>query len=162
MGHSSRFSDQTGMLLASYFSLTSDQPPTEDAARNLCMMMECMTNKELSNAERDEDLCLSHLLTSKIRYAIKEGDHLVNTEDTVANIIQSPFKSELEKYGMRVLTGNDGIEYLAVLNNHVELAKVFSGSHWKNWNHSLARLEGAIKRRSVRISGKSLLSVFNV
>ena len=160
MGHTSRYADQTGMLLASYFSLTSDEAPTEDAARNLCMMMECLTNKDLSKTERDEELCLNHLLTSKIKYAIREGDHLVNTEDTVANIIQSPFKSELEKYGMKYLKVRGGQEYLAVLNNHVELSKVFAGSHWKNWNHSLARLEGALKRKTVKLSGKVYSSVF--
>ena len=160
MGHSSRFADQTGMLLASYFSLTSDEPPTEEGARRLCMMMECLTNRDLSKTERDEELCLNHLLTTKIRYTRDFGDQVSHLEDTVVNILQGPHKAELEKYGMKVHKARDGKEYLAVHKKHVELAKIFDKSHWKNWNHSLGRLEGALKHQSIRISRILDKSVF--
>ena len=77
------------------------------------------------------------------------------------NILQGPCRSELEKYGLKFhKTRKDGKEYLAVANSHVELARIFEKSHWKNWNHSLSRLDGALKRQTVRIAGILDKSVF--
>ena len=154
MGHASRLADQMGMLLAGYFSLTSDELPTEEGARQLCMMLTCLTDKEQSRSERDEELCLNHLLTTKVRYTRLEGDQVTHLEDSIVNILQGPCRSELEKYGLKFhKTRKDGKEYLAVANSHVELARIFEKSHWKNWNHSLSRLNGALKSVPVRMSG---------
>ncbi|MCB9229822.1 MAG: toprim domain-containing protein [Deltaproteobacteria bacterium] len=162
MGHTSRLADQVGMLLAGYYSLISDNAPDGGRARDICLKLDLFTEPELTNTERDEELCLQHLLSTKVRYTIDSNDGTSIRESSVSSLIggTAEEQKQLENFGMRIKIYDGGVVYLAVANSHTELARIFQNSHWKNWNHSLRRIPGAKKRKTAFMNGRNVLSVY--
>jgi len=157
MGHTSRLGDQVGMLLSGYFSLIADHSPSKKEAQEICGKMKQLTDKNILDTRRDEDLCLEHLLTSKVRFTVGDEEKSVSHEMTIAGMINgSPAMQErLSQFGMKIKG-----EFLAVANTHVALKKLFDTTHWKNWTQSLGRLPGSQKRQIVYIDRRNVRCIY--
>lgn len=148
MGIGQRMAQQFGMLLAGYWSLISDEPPSKETA------LAAVKEIDLSSEKRDSELtdeieCLNHLMTTRI--TIRDGNGMV--ERTIGEIITSKNPQDqkfLKTYGIAVL--NQGI---VVSNCHSALTKIYSSTKWqKNWSVPLGRLPNVKRGERVHYAGQ--------
>jgi hypothetical protein len=155
-GHSARGADVFGTLLAMADLALHDMDLHSDSAAALAARLAPQGLAEADDDMSDQERCLQHLMTSQIprdgggnRKSVAMWVEQASSDDgddhewKVANRM-------LGMYGMKVLRGPMGRKSFAVMNYHVELAKVFDGSHWAGqsgsmgvWVQAFRRLPGA-------------------
>ncbi len=162
-GHSARGADQFGTLLAAADLLLWDTVPESENVRQWTERMQARDMAERDDDERDEQRCLSHLLSSVVdpyrngkRTTVGEwicraaGLETANRTDEDGTR-QGDANAALGTSGMRVVEGAESRQkYLAVANYHQGLAAVFRETHWAGrsgtmgvWVQALRRLPGA-------------------
>lgn len=173
-GHSSRGADVFGTLLACADLLRHDHEPDSDTLLEITDKLRVDKLAEIEDDARDEERCLQHLLSSAVPIAggvkrsIAELIEHANSDDP--EIDWRPAERTLETYGLAVKrTGEKGeTRYFAVANYHVELARLFEGTHWSGrsgtmgvWVQALRRIEGAERSagniRFASMTGKAVI-----
>jgi hypothetical protein len=178
-----RFGDQYGMLLAGFASLIFDSIINPDDAEFLINEMDFDDFGTLET-DADHNEALNHLLTTKIKLTGRENTYedlvgnlirdLLEGNDGVSKVTQEAQVSsgmrpdgrtaslkEIEKtlnnLGIRPKVEKDGNNYVAIVSsNHAELQKIWRGTKWNsNWSTPLARIDGSLKNKPVRVSGRT-------
>lgn len=165
-GHSARGADVFGTLLACADLMLKDRTPDSDSVAEFTDKLDAVHMAEIDDNARDEERCLQHILSSAIVVA-------GGVKRSVAEYIERAASDNHEDdwqgasrvlgtYGMKVLRKT--VPYVfAVANYHVELAKLFEGTHWGGrsgtmgvWVQALRRLPGAERStENVRCGGTS-------
>jgi putative DNA primase/helicase len=130
-----RYGDQTGMLLAGYWSLISDFEMTEDDATELVERFDLtVAHEDLVTDERE---CLDHLLTQVMTLQGPHGP----LKRSIGEIVRERNAWELDHlptYGLMLDNGK-----LFVPTRNAELGRIYKDTRWTDWNRSLIRLPNA-------------------
>lgn len=140
-GMSQRLGQQFGMLLAGYWCLLNDEAPTKEQAA--ITAREINLKGEIEEAkEKDENQCLTALLTSK-SISCSMGPTI-----TVGQALErhGQYAEELKSLGIRVDDGR-----LLIASNHTELRKIYAHTQWAGgWSRTLLRLPGSTVTNGLR------------
>lgn len=161
--------DQIAPLLAGYWSLLSDQVPTEPQAREL---IESTYERWVSTGsgameateQPDEFTLLDTMLDMQVNVTLEDGDRTssqrVALRELVAKAADLGFEGNypnraLSRFGLRVCG-----EHLLIANRHPELKRLLSDTPWAGgWRQVLARIPGALRGdkvspRSFHVDGR--------
>ncbi len=128
---SRRYGQQVGMLLAGYWSLTSNVVVTVDDAEKLVAEMD-LAEAQAEATVVDHDEALEHLLTTMIRISSERSI-------TIGEALEQGLDQNLRSLGIKYDRG-----FLIIANSHAELAKIFAKTRWQdNWKQAFKRLNGA-------------------
>ena len=151
-GQSNRYADQVGMLMAGYHSLVSDNAVTVEQAEKYADNLRLQIQEIPVDNRKDEELCLNHLLTTVVKFNTNYQGSFASKEATILDLVQSPDRDELQKYGMKIVFNKESKKpELAIVDRSTELERIFRNTHWKNWNLSLSRLKGVTQQGFVKI-----------
>lgn len=130
-----RFGQQTGILLAGYYSLVSDYPLTDETARGLVSEFDFKHEHDEEEYNSDENELLVLLLTTKI--PIQHSDLRTRTDTVGKFILDEDWNYFLRQIGIRVED-----DYFWIANQHTELSKIFKGTKFDGkWSDYLKRVE---------------------
>lgn len=162
-----RVVDQMGTLLAMSEMLLRDEAVTLAEACDLLGRFSEVRDDILGRADEGESqLCLRHLISSRIRCEHVEktvGEIICNVREASggeARLIPSTGDHRfLMRHGMRVMriTGEGQSLGLAIARNHRGLAELFRDTHWVGgaWNAVLKRVPGSYApSQPVRFTGE--------
>lgn len=189
LGHSPRAADQFGTLLAGADLVLHDGQPDGDFVAEICAQLAPSDMAETADDVADEVSCLQHLLTYQvdpfrrgrkaslgewIEWAAEDppppGEEFQPAADDDGTRPATPAAANriLATFGLKVMRdvsgeGKWGLPWLAVSNQHAQLAQVFQGTHWASrsgaigvWAQALRRLPGAMRSpRTVRFGAAS-------
>jgi hypothetical protein len=153
-GHPNRSANQYGALLAMYDLITGSGLPDRDSVDALVAQLERGMLSDQTDETSDHDKCLHHLLTADLevyRHGEKRivGEELMLALDAVDAGIASDSTRRLRNHGLALVV-EQGVQYLAISNQHSGVTRLFAGTHWgaksgrrAPWRQSLLRLEGA-------------------
>lgn len=177
-GHSARGADQFGTLLAMADILIADTLPLPEEYRNWAERLEDSNLSEREDDDRDEQRCLGHLLSTVIDpyrngQRTTVGEWVVKAaglqpdgpqSEAFGEKDQKDANAALGTYGMKVVKGVSGTDYLAIANYHQGLSSIFSNTHWAGrsgtqgvWVQAVRRLPGAeIYRKVIWLGGQAV------
>jgi len=169
-GHDARGADQFGTLLACADLLLSDGTPDIEAVHTVAELLEARALADWNDSLSDEQAMLETLLTSVIdpfrngtRHTVAEWVHKAAGICATSDEVES--NRILATYGLKVHE-DIGERWLAIANNHTELAGLFRGTKWTGgngrglWRQSAQRLEGARNsEHPIRIGGVTARAV---
>lgn len=145
-----RFGQQWGMLLAGWYSLTSDEVITKEAADSIPEDLGLIDEKEQAKIT-DELECLNHIMAHRLRiYGDVGGDKRSSVDKAVITIIEDGLKPELDQLRDCGIIVDDNSIYIS--SNHSYLRDVvFRGQRWQhNFYQTLIRIPKAEKSDSAR------------
>lgn len=179
VGHSPRAADQFGTLLTGADLVLHDGLPDPEFVSELAHNLAPGEIAEVVDDVPDELACLQHLMTFQIdpfrrgrkatlgewiQWAAEEappagefGDPAPADDDSARPANPEAANRVLASFGLKVIRDQGGagkLPWLAVSNQHSQLAAIFNGTHWASrsgaigvWSQALRRLDGA--QRSV-------------
>jgi hypothetical protein len=157
-GHTARSADQFGALLACADLLLHSVPPDPETSGDWAARLAYGEIAETAEDQRDEDLCLNHLLSSSVDFYRNGGRKPLAMWVRIAagmEVNSDAFEGArvLESFGLKWLARE---QMLAVANTHRSLADVFKDTHWAGksgaagvYVQSLRRLAGAERATKV-------------
>ena len=168
-GMDARGQDQYGTLLACADLALSDAEPDadtlHDTLHDTCFGLLCLVRAHSSDDVPDWRRCIDHMLTAAAD-AYRGGDRVTlgalvrQAADLVVGGDAEAANRALAAYGMRYVL-EKGIRWLAVANQHRQLAAVYDRTIWAarsgtsgGWRQTLLRAPGALPREnSMRFDG---------
>lgn len=152
-----RAGDQYGTLLAGAWSLTSDEAPTLDEAREWLAAYDWRDTTDEVSGQDDAVKCLEHLMALTIKVDTSHG----TKAHTIAELVEACSggdtvmsdalaQAALNRHGLKVHEGR-----LYVANSGPETSRLLRDTPWSvNWNKVLVRLPGAEKTNPTSFGSK--------
>lgn len=176
-GHDSRGCDQFGTLLACAHVLTDDDVPDAEEVELWAEMCAPFKMAEVNDAMSDQEMCLSHLMTSAaqprgnaerqvigslvgeaVARALNPDQMVPHDRDWIEQlglkIVNAKWNAEKGKWGVERYMPHESPGYLAIANSHVALNEIFKGTKWQGgvYKQTLARVPGAIDVAAVKMA----------
>lgn len=156
VGHGARGCDQFGTLLAMADLALHDQDVDTDSAEALAAQLNAGQMEEVFEQASDQERMLQHLLTKAVDpWRAGTRRSLGEWIEIAANLSPDPglnpvdAQNVLRAYGLN-LVDDPGGKFLAIANQHTELAAIFEKTKWYGrpgsaggWRQSARRLDGA-------------------
>ncbi len=148
-GHESRTAALWATVMAGYWTITAEAPPSEAELRTL-VEQAGLLQAERRVQESQGDICLRQLLDARVSVPTADGRRTLPLAELLhrakggdADDVEVAM-SGLQLYGLRLIN-KGGAPRLAIANEHPRLRQLLAGSPWSGggWKEPLSRLADA-------------------
>lgn len=141
-GHSARFGQQYGMLMAGYYSLVTDSPLTTHEIENIVSGMSLHEEKERIDDFQPINV-LDILLDYRVNIEIEIGLTSRRLEHSIFELISARMQKELLSFGLDL---DDDFLYIRTGEGGIAHAAYSQSEGWTSgWINQLLRIDGAKK-----------------